>query len=322
MPSGISIPLQRQAGMLAAVLFASVSATWSPAADSAATPPVITFCSYNVKNWLYMDRTWGDKPSDPKGKPQKEKDKIIAILKEIHPDVLGVCEIGTEADFADLKKHLADAGLHYEHSERAHGGDTTRTLGLLSKFPITARNSQTTLTYLIGEQTFPFQRGILDATIQVTPEFSFRALGVHLKSMREIPEADQSLMRRNEAHLLRKHIDSILKVDPTIKLMAYGDFNEHPKNPPLDEIRGSRETPETSMSDVYLKDINGEIWTHFWDWEDTYSRLDYIFVNKAFHPHVKARDSFIYSAKDFDQGSDHRPLVLKISVESTKAKKE
>jgi len=29
--------------------------------------------------------------------------------------------------------------------------------------------------------------------------------------VREIPEADQSLMRRNEAHLLRKHIDSILK---------------------------------------------------------------------------------------------------------------
>ena len=322
MPSGISIPLQRQAAMLAAVLFAAVSATWSPAADSAASPPVITFCSYNVKNWLSMDRTWGDKPADPKSKPQKEKDKVVAILKEIHPDVLGVCEIGTDEDFADLKKHLADAGLNFEHTERAHGGDTTRTLGLFSKFPITARNSQTALNYLIGEQTFPFQRGILDATIQVTPEFSFRALGVHLKSMREIPEADQSLMRRNEAHLLRKHIDSILKADPTTKLMAYGDFNEHPKNPPLDEIRGSRESPETSMSDIYLKDINGEIWTHFWDWEDTYSRLDYIFVNKAFHPHVKARDSFIYSAKDFDEGSDHRPLVLKISVESTKGKKE
>ena len=320
MPSGTSSLLQRQAAMLAAVLFLTLVASQAQSTDSAG-PQVITFCSYNVKNWLSMDRTWGDKPADPKGKPQKEKDKVVAILKAIQPDVLGVCEIGTDADFADLKKHLADAGLHYEHSERAHGGDTTRTLGLLSKFPITARNSQTTLTYLIGEQTFPFQRGILDATIQVTPEFSFRALGVHLKSMREIPEADQSLMRRNEAHLLRKHIDSILKADPTTKLMAYGDFNEHPKNPPLDEIRGSRETPETSMSDVYLKDINGEIWTHFWDWEDTYSRLDYIFVNKAFHPHVKARDSFIYSAKDFDQGSDHRPLVLKISVESTKAKK-
>ncbi len=287
-----------------------------------APPQIVTFCSYNVKNWLYMDRTWGDKPVDPKGKPQKEKDKVVAFLKEINPDVLGVCEIGTDAEFADLKKHLADAGLHYEHTERAHGGDLTRTLGLLSKFPITARNSQTMLTYLIGDQTFPFQRGILDATIQVTPEFSFRALGVHLKSMRAIPEADQSVMRRNEAHLLRKHIDSILTTDPTTKLMAYGDFNEHPRNPPLDEIRGSRESPETSMSDVYLKDINGEIWTHFWDYEDTYSRLDYIFVNKAFHPHVKARDSYIYSAKDFDDGSDHRPLVLKISVESTKAKKE
>ena len=306
--------------MLAALLFGL--SPFARAADSAGSPPqTVTFCAYNLKNWLFMDRTWGDKPADPKGKPQKEKDKIIAFLKIIQPDVLGVCEIGTDADFADLQKHLSAAGLNYPHSERAHGGDPTRTLGLLSKFPITARHSQTTLTYLIGEQTFPFQRGILDATIQVTPEFSFRALGVHLKSMREIPEADQSLMRRNEAHLLRKHIDSILKADPATKLMAYGDFNEHPKNPPLDEIRGNRAVPETSLSDIYLKDRNGEIWTHFWDWEDTYSRLDYIFVNKAFHPHVKARDSYIFADKDFDQASDHRPLVLKISVESTKARK-
>jgi len=33
--------------------------------------------------------------------------------------------------------------------------------------------------------------------------------------------------------------------------MAYGDFNEHPKNPPLEENpRASRAVPETSMSDV------------------------------------------------------------------------
>ena len=320
MPRGRSSFLQRQAAMLAAVLFATLAVAPTWAADTS-PPQVVTFCAYNLKNWLHMDRTWGDKPADPKGKPQKEKDKVVAFLKIIQPDILGVCEIGTDTDFADLQKHLSAAGLNYPHTERAHGGDPTRTLGLLSKFPITARNSQTTLTYLIGEQTFPFQRGILDATIQITPDFSFRALGVHLKSMREIPEADQSLMRRNEAHLLRKHIDSILKADPTTKLMAYGDFNEHPKNPPLEEIRGSRAVPETSLSDVYLKDVNGEIWTHFWDWEDSYSRLDYIFVNKAFHPHVKARDSFIFADKDFDQGSDHRPLVLKISVAGTKGKK-
>jgi len=79
--------------------------------------------------------------------------------------------------------------------------------------------------------------------------------------------------------------------------------------------------PKQACPTSDLKDIHGEIWTHFWDWEDSYSRLDYIFVNKAFHPHVKARDSFIFADKDFDQASDHRPLVLKISVAGTKGKR-
>ena len=74
------------------------------------------------------------------------------------------------------------------------------------------------------------------------------------------------------------------------------------------------------MTDVPLRDVNGENWTHFYDWQDSYSRLDYAFVSKALHPHVSFRDSYIYFDKDFAKASDHRPIVLALSLKTTKGK--
>lgn len=284
---------------------------------AAAEPKQITFCSYNLKNWLTMDRfdlkTYKSLPAAPK--PDEEKERVIKIIAAIKPDILGVCEIGTSDDLADLQKRLKAAGIDLPHTEHAHGGDSTRRLALLSRLPIKARNSQTNLQYEIGRQTLPFQRGILDVTLAITPVFDLHCVGVHLKSMREIEEADQAQMRRQEARLLRKHLDAIFAREPGARILAYGDFNEHRNQPAISEVMGSPRTGEMAMQDIWLKDRNGEVWTHFWDAADSYSRLDYCFVSRLLRPHIEFNRCFIYSARDFDQASDHRPLVLKISTE-------
>ncbi|MFO1481835.1 MAG: endonuclease/exonuclease/phosphatase family protein [Verrucomicrobiaceae bacterium] len=288
----------------------------------AAEPERITFCSYNLKNWLTMDRfdmqTLKTLPSAPK--PEVEKERVVKILVAIKPDILGVCEIGNADDLADLQKRLKAAGIDLPHTELAHGGDETRRLALLSRLPIKTRNSQTDLKYQIGTQTLPFQRGILDVTIAITPTFDLHCVGVHLKSMREIEEADQAQMRRNEARLLRKHLDSIFTQERGARILAYGDFNEHRNETAIGEIMGSPRTSDTAMLDVWLKDKNGEVWTHFWDTADTYSRLDYCFFSRVMRPHIDFNRCFIYSARDFDKASDHRPLVIKISPEPILAK--
>ncbi|MBL9133435.1 MAG: endonuclease/exonuclease/phosphatase family protein [Verrucomicrobiaceae bacterium] len=280
----------------------------APAQDVAAV-----FCSYNVKNWLTMDRFDMEtkKMLTATGKPEAEKERVVSILAAIKPDVLGVCEIGTSDDVADLQKRLKKAGLDLPFTELAHGGDEARRLALLSRFPIAARNSQTDLKYKLGDVEFPFQRGILDATIRFTKSFDVRFLGVHLKSKREIPEADQNQMRRHEARLLRKHMDGIFTASPGARILAYGDFNEHRNEPAIDTIMGDRKS-ETEMTDVWLKDNDGEVWTHFWDAADTYSRLDYLFTSRLLKPHLDFKKSFIYSARDFDKASDHRPIVTTI----------
>lgn len=277
----------------------------------------VRFCAYNVKNWLMMDRAYGERV-DIASKPEKEKVAVIATIKAIAPDILGLCEVGGVEDMKAIQGMLKTAGIDLPHLESVKGADETRMLGLLSRFPITARDPQPSLTYRIGETVYPFQRGILDVTIQIQPDFVVRALGVHLKSMREVEEGDQALMRRNEAYLVRKHIDAIFKQDPQVKLLAYGDFNEHAHLPAIDEIKGARANKETYMHDVQLSDLNGEVWTHFWDTADSYSRLDYFFVSPELRHHTDYRASFIYTDRDFDEASDHRPIVLGIRMKSFK----
>lgn len=277
---------------------------------SAAEPERLTFCSYNLKNWLIMERSIG-KPPTPK--PEAERVQVVKTLAAIHPDILGICEIGTADDLAELQQRLQAAGVDLPYTELAHGGDPARRLALLSRLPIKTRNTQTTLTYQIGAQTLPFQRGILDVTIAITPTFDLHLLGVHLKSMRTVSEADQAEMRRNEARLLRLHIDSIFTQEPGACILAYGDFNAHRNEPSLAEIMGSPRSAETSLTDVLLRDANGEVWTHFWDTADIYSRLDYCFTSRLLRPHIDTRNSFVHADRDFYKASDHRPLVIKIS---------
>lgn len=294
-----------------AVFFAL--ATWIAAAE----PERITFCAYNLKNWLTMDRldlnTYKTLTAAPK--PEEEKDRVVKILAAIKPDILGVCEIGDADDLADLQRRLKVSGINLPYTELAHGGDPVRQLALLSRLPIKARNSQLDLQYQLGDQKMPFQRGILDVTVELAPNFDLHLLGVHLKSMREVEEADQAQMRRNEARLLRKHLDSIFAKEPGARILAYGDFNEHRNQPAIADIIGSPRSGDTAMTDIWLKDRNGEVWTHFWDAADTYSRLDYCFASRLLHPHIDYGGCFIYSSAEFDKASDHRPLVLKISPE-------
>lgn len=277
---------------------------------SAAESQRLTFCSYNLKNWLTMERSIG-KPPTPK--PEGERAQVVKMLAAIRPDILGICEIGTADDLAELQQRLQAAGVDLPYTELAHGGDPARRLALLSRLPIKARNPQTTLTYQIGAQTLPFQRGILDVTIALTPTFDLHLLGVHLKSMRTVSEADQAEMRRNEARLLRLHIDSIFTKEPAASILAYGDFNAQRNDPAVAEIIGSPRSADTAMQDILLRDENGEVWTHFWDAADIYSRLDYCFTSRLLRPHIDTRSSCVHADRDFYKASDHRPLVLKIS---------
>jgi endonuclease/exonuclease/phosphatase family metal-dependent hydrolase len=273
----------------------------------------ITFCAYNLRNYVRMERMVNGEKSAEQPKPEREINAVVRFIAEIKPDILGVCEIGSEEDIKDLQTRLKVAGVDLPNYESCHGGDPLRKLALLTRLPIIARGSQTELRYQIGEAVLPVQRGFLDCTIELRKGFPMRFIGAHLKSKRPIPENDQALMRRNEAHLLRRHVDSIMNRDPNTRLLLYGDLNDQKNEPSIGEIAGLRGSPN-GLNELSLSDSRNERWTHYWNAADEYARIDYVMTSRPLNGYMDRASSYIYDPADYYEGSDHRPLVATIRL--------
>ena len=254
------------------------------------------FMVYNLHNYI----------STPREKPEKEINALLNHIQKVSPDIIGICEIGGAAELSDLKNRLQATGLHYPHKHRQSGADTRRQLAILSRYPLTS-HSEAKLTYLLNGKNHKMLRGILDVEIDL-PFGKTRFVGVHLKSKRPSKFWDQARIRRCEAHLVRKHINQILK-EKDIQLVLYGDFNDTKQSPSVRTMAGS------VRSANYLKALNpkasdGSNWTHHWKQEDVYSRFDYCFISKSMNQHIVPEKSYILDIHVNDPASDHRPLVI------------
>lgn len=267
----------------------------------------LRFIAYNVENWLTMDRYVNQKPMKNAPKPAAEKQAAIQILVHNAPDVVGLCEIGETGDLAEIRQALKAAGLDLPHSQYTGGSDPVRHLGILSRFPITPAAQPAPLEYQLKGQTFAINRGILDTTVHARGK-SYRFLGVHLKSKREIEDADQEEMRVHEARLLRRHVDAILKGEAAARLIVYGDFNDTRPSKAFKTVTGNYNDPGY-LTAIPFKDTRGEAWTHYWALHDIYSRFDFVAVSRALKPEVDFRASHIIEDPAWSAASDHRPLL-------------
>ncbi len=275
--------------------------------------PLIRFTAWNLKNYLHTV-TPPRPDSSERPKSVREQRVITSILLKVKPDILGVCEMGSAEDLAHLQSDLKTAGLDLPYAEHVLGDDPDRHVALLSRFPISSRQPVTQLRYLLDENEFPVQRGFLDVTVAVTPDYALRLVGVHLKSRRDTPEADQALMRRNEAHLLRQHLDGILTAHPQTNLLVYGDFNDTRDQPGVKAIKGMSGSA-AALTEIAAEDDSGERWTFYYPEADEYSRLDFLLASAPLLPEVRAPQSFLYSGKDWIKASDHRPITTVIHAD-------
>lgn len=277
------------------------------ATSTATSPGGFRFVAYNVENWLTMDRYVRNKEVKDQPKPEAEKKAVITILAKHKPDVLGLCEIGTQEDLAEIQRSLKNAGIDLPHRHYTGGTDATRHLGLLSRFPVTSTATPAETTFELKGRSFGINRGILDATLDVGGQ-PLRFLGVHLKSKREVEDGDQEQMRIHESRLLRRHVDSILAGDPRARLVVYGDFNDTRKSQSFTTVTGSYRDPGY-LTAIPFKDSRGHAWTHHWSYQDIYSRIDFVSVSQALKPSVDFRASYLVDDAECAEASDHRPLV-------------
>jgi len=295
---------------------AAVLALFCLLGGACAAPAEIVICSYNLANYTGKIPASTPGARSTSAKPEKEIAALIAIIKEVNPDILGVCEMGSPERFADFQQRLAAAGLGYVDAEYLQAADPDRHLALVSRFPIAARQSQGDIPFELNGSVEKVRRGILDVTIQVTPGYRLRMVGVHLKSKLPVP-AGEALIRRLEAQALRRHLDRILAEAPQTNLVAYGDFNDTKNQPMFTTVTGPKDSPGF-MTDLWARDPLGDRWTHYWRTADEYSRIDYIFVSRALFPEVVKTKSRVHRGDDWLTASDHRAVSATIIPEDRK----
>ncbi|MEI8340009.1 MAG: endonuclease/exonuclease/phosphatase family protein [Verrucomicrobiota bacterium] len=271
-----------------------------------AAPGEIVVASYNLENYLRMERR-EENQTVIAPKPEKEIQALIQIIKEINPDILGVCEMGSKDDFADFKSRLKSAGLGYTDFEYVEGADPERHLALASRFPIISRDSMPDVTFTANGIQEKVRRGFLDVTVKISPGFQLRLVGAHLKSKLAAPEGEE-LLRRSEAHLLRQHTEKIMSANPDTELLVYGDFNDTKNEPAIKEIMGPRKGPD-HLFDLWLQDNVGDRWTHYWKFADNYERIDFMFLTGRLLSKVDHSKSYVYRSEHWNEASDHRPVV-------------
>lgn len=267
----------------------------------------IRFIAYNVKNWLKMDRYVDRQSLKNAPKPDDEKAAVIAILARHTPDVIGLCEIGTAEDLAEVQQMLKAAGTDLPYSHYTGGADPVRHLGFLSRFPIVATGKPEKTDFRIQGKAFAWNRGVLDVTIDAYGRH-YHFLGVHFKSKREINDGDQEEMRRSEARLLRRHADAILTKNPDERLIVYGDFNDTRSSVSGKHTVGNYNDPNY-LTAIPAQDSVGTRWTHYWALNDVYSRIDFITVSRALKPDTEFREAKILDDPEWEKASDHRAIL-------------
>ena len=276
----------------------------------------VVVASYNVENYLNMERRVDGKTVPDAPKPEQEIAAVIDVIKEINPDILGVVEMGDEKTVDEFRTRLKAAGLDYPNKEWVKGVDAARHVALLSRFPIVARKSLDEVPFELNGKQMRIGRGILDVTVKVADNYLLHLVGAHLKSRREVPEFDQVAMRAKEAWYLREHLDKILQENPEEKLLLFGDMNDTKNEYPIKELLGAARDPRR-MKDLFLTDYYGYRWTHYWSAADVYSRIDYLMVSQGLWPDINMDKSGISSSRIWYKASDHRAIFTAIKVPET-----
>ena len=279
------------------------------AIEPAGASESVRFISHNVENWLSMPRTIDGVRDEAAPKPEEEKHALITMIARHQPDVLGLSEIGTPEDLAEIRVRLRAAGVDLPHMHHHDGRDPVRTLGLLSRHPLAPAATPADTGFRLAGRNFEMLRGILDATVTVPDGREFRFLGVHFKSKRETSRYDQAQFRLNEAHRLRAHVDAILTRDPDARLVVFGDLNDTRRSQPVITVAGSAGSGRQLFA-VPARDSRRQMWTHHWRYQDLYSRIDYVFITENLRSEADLTNARVIDDPEWRQASDHRPLLI------------
>lgn len=295
---------------------------WAALVVAAPSAAAGTFrlATYNVENYVLADT------ASRQAKSQAAIGKVTECIQAAKPDVLALQELGGSNALLQLRLNLKAIGLNFAYWTLVPGHDTNVQVGVLSRFPITANRSHTNLSFLLQGRRFHVSRGFAELEIQVSDQYQFTLFTTHLKSKRQVPEADEAALRSEEAKLLRERVDARLAADPNRNIVVLGDFNDTKDSAAIKAIVGRG---RTRLVDTRPAERNGDnqlnpnpnweprnvTWTHYFGREDSYSRIDYLLLSPGMAREWIPQETYIPAVANWGVASDHRAIVATIEAE-------
>jgi endonuclease/exonuclease/phosphatase family metal-dependent hydrolase len=293
-------------------LFFSLSALQPSALFSAP----LTIATYNIANYTLTGRIVEGIYMRGYPKTEKEKTALRAVIKALDADILALQEMGTQPFLNELLRDLKTEGVDYPHAQLIEAADTDRHVAVLSRRPFTTVRKHTDLTFKYFDATERVKRGLLEVHVK-TGAGDLALFIVHLKSrLTDRKDDPESVQRRlAEAQAVR---DRVLLVypkpagNPDARFMILGDFNDIRANPPLQRLVKQGRVEITQA--LRATDSRGEVWTHFYEKRDTYTRVDHILVSPALKKFVTGGVAHIYDGPGVREASDHRPVYVRLDL--------
>lgn len=268
----------------------------------------VRVASFNVENYLTMDRMVSGRWREQYPKPSKEKRILRSIINQSNPDILAIQEIGERFYLNELWKDLNSSnGVRFSYSAWLPGmvEGEERHLALLSKIPFTLIDEPKDLSFKYFEVRRSPSRGLLEVEFE-TKGVKWSLFNLHLKSKwTERPDdPEASIRREREARVIRDYIRAKYPAYNDPNYLVVGDFNDHKNSAPMRRFLQVNNSTLTKM--IQCQDKQGHFWTHYWDKQDSYSRFDYLLASPSMFKRLVPDSSRIGDFHLCLHGSDHR----------------
>lgn len=268
--------------------------------------PPVRFLMHNVQNYFVV----GEKSRSRyvnRPKSEKSRQAVAEVIASAKPDVVGLIEVGGPLALQDLQARLRERGCDLPHSRILLREGEDRALAVLSRYPIVQDASKADYG-LFGQQRRRMLRGILDVTVRVEDGRMFRIVGAHLKSrVADDAEAAQSL-RAREARTLAMYLQQVMRQQPGMPVLVYGDWNDGPADAALGVLTQGISC-ESALQRLSPEDSDGDVWTLYYKEDREYFTFDQIYVNSVLRSRRgRGCKSGIVDIPAAKTASDHRAV--------------
>ncbi len=266
----------------------------------------VRFLMQNVQNYFVAGEESRSRYTI-RPKSVRSREAVAEVIASARPEVVGLVEMGGALALKDLAERLAARGLKYPYSRVLTRQGEDRALAVLSMHPLVEDHSQANYG-LFGQQNRKMLRGILDVTVQVKDGRRFRIIGAHLKSRVGDNPAAAASLRAREARTLAMYIQRVVRRQPKMPLLVYGDWNDGPSDASLGVLTQGL-SRDAALTRLDPEDSRGDKWTLYYKAGREYCTFDQIFVNSALRQRRgRKSESGIVDIPASRSASDHRAV--------------